>query len=169
MREAGSGQGCGQGCRQGGGTRADDPLCGQVPEEGGHQRVPAGVQLIAVDANVEFEPGRVGVVGRLPCREERLGFTAADPAARQPPPPQQQQQCLVGMGRVPHPQALPGTRLMEGEAGERPWLSVKPLTPCALHGAPGQIPLNTGGQEDVLGWLEGLGVFPHNPCRKSLG
>lgn len=65
-------------------------------EEGGHQGVPAGVQLVAVDADVEFEPGGVGVVGRLPCREDRLGFTAADPAARQPPPPQQQGQRLVG-------------------------------------------------------------------------
>lgn len=85
-----------QGRRKGWGTRADDPHGGQVVEEGGHQGVPAGVQLVAVDADVEFEPGGVGVVGRLPCREDRLGFTAADPAARQPPPPQQQRQRLVG-------------------------------------------------------------------------
>lgn len=92
MREAGNRQRgrVRAGVGQGGGTRADDPLCGQIPEQRGQQGVPAGVQLIAVDADVEFEPRRVGVIGCLPCREERLGFTAADPAARQPPPAQQQ-------------------------------------------------------------------------------
>lgn len=104
------GQGCGQGWRQVAGTRADDPLRGQIPEEGGHEGVPAGVQLIAIDADVEFEPGGIGVIGRLPCREERLGFTAADPAARQ---------CLVGVGWVPHAQALPGSQCMETEVGRR--------------------------------------------------
>lgn len=86
-------------------TRADNLHGGQVLQEGGHQGVPARVQLVAVDADVELEPGGVGVVGCLPCREDHLGFTAADPAAQQPPPPQQQQH-LVGMGSCT--QALPG-------------------------------------------------------------
>lgn len=55
-------------------TDARYPLHAEVPQQGVHCRVVSGVQLVAVDADVEFEPVGVAVHCCLPRGQEFLIF-----------------------------------------------------------------------------------------------